>query len=554
MALLAQAARLSRLTDPSRRAASPASISLPMLLAVSFAARVPAILWSRGYTFFDEQFQYLDPAHHLATGAPFLQTHEWVSGIRSWVFPGIVAGFLRVARWLGVEGPENELCVVRLCLGLFSLLAVYGVFELVRAARLAQYRTAVLLLGANNGILVYQGVHPNGAAFSCGLVVFGLGLVAAPGKVRALVAGLAVGLAACCRPQDGLFAASICVMGIATRRFRDIGAFAAGSLTMVLVQGLVDVHTWGGFLHSGIEYVRFNLAHSSDWGGQSPFTYLMVVLLLAPLAHTGLRLTFASGMRLPWVAFAVLVSLLAHQVLDRRAPRFVTPSLALIILFWAIGIAIVWPARTARARGLAGSLGLAALLQVGLFCAASLGYANRHRIETVLYLESARATGIAYCGLSPIDSGGAFYHRSRAHRTYIDAAELPSLLACDPRISHVVARAHTPIPLPPRWRLAREAVFDAVWDPHHRQTYVVYRVRVAHPGRTEHPPRSGRPSSKAWTVADAPPTWRAASGEARPKPAGYSSASTSSCGASCASRTLLSTSSKIALLPPSPIR
>ncbi|MCA8970454.1 MAG: hypothetical protein KDC95_11740 [Planctomycetes bacterium] len=484
--LLTDSPPISQPVCSERRVASSitSGLSLPILLVIAFAARVPAILWSRGYTFFDEQFQYLDPAYHLVTGAPFLQTHEWVNGIRSWVFPGIVAGFLEVARFCGFEGPESELIFVRLCLAVISLLAVYGIWELVRAAKLETHRTAVLILATCNGILVYQGVHPNGPAFSCGLVIFALGLFAFPGRLRALLAGLAVGLAFCCRPQDGLFGASIFVAGVLTKRTADAIVFAAGCTVMILVQGWVDLVTWGSFLHSPIEYVRFNLAHSSNWGGQSIFTYLVVVLIFAPFAHTGLRYLAIGSKRLPWVAFAAAIALVAHQILDRKSPRFVTPSLALVILLWSIGVARAHVQDMTK-RGVARffvttSWILAAILHAGLFFAASISYASRQRIQTALHLGTIPdATGIAYCGLSPIDSGGAFYYRGTAPRHYVDESELVAMLDVGTEISHVVMRAKTSLELPPPWQLATDAEFDAVWNPSGRQTYVIYRLRRA---------------------------------------------------------------------------
>ncbi len=454
-------------------------LTLPRLLALSFLARLPAVLWSRGYTFFDEQFQYLDPAYHLATGRPFLLTHEWIDGLRSWVYPGLLAGLLEAGDWLGLHGPEQQLIFVRLCLAVVSLLAVYGIYELVRAAGLERWQAPVALLAANNGIVVYQGVHPNGPALSCTLVLLALGLVVRRGRTRAALAGLALGLAFCCRPQDGLFAGTLFVGMLWMRRYADAFALALGTSVMILVQGVVDALTWGNFLHSTIAYVRFNLLYSSKWGGQSPWLYLGAIALVAPFAWTGLRMVLRGSRVLPLIACCALVPLLVHQVLDRRAVRFVTPSLVLVTLLWASGAAKLATQRFKDASWtLRASIVAGLVVHVVLFVVASIGYPSRHRIETALYLGSVDdAKGIVYHDLSPIDSGGAFYYRGLAERHFVDRADFAAFVTKRRDVSHVVARSGSDLEVPATIRLEALARFDAVWNPSGKHSYIVYRLQ-----------------------------------------------------------------------------
>ena len=78
---------------------------LGTFLLVALVLRLPAVLCADGYEFLDQQFQYVDPAWHLATGQAWLPTWEWQDGIRSWVYPGFLAGLFRVLLACGLDDP-----------------------------------------------------------------------------------------------------------------------------------------------------------------------------------------------------------------------------------------------------------------------------------------------------------------------------------------------------------------------------------------------------------------------------------------------------------------
>ncbi len=459
--------------DPER--AMPAPLALLPLLGFAFLMRVPAILWSRGYEFFDEQFQYLDPAYHLATGAPFLKTHEWVLGLRSWVYPWLLSCLLRAARACGIESAGAQLVFVRAALAVVSLLAVVGFHQLVTRHLRGRRGTAVLLLATGNGILVYQSVHPNGPALSCILTIFAVGIFSRRGRARALAAGVALGLAFCCRPQDALFAIALFVAGLGQRRKGDTLAFGVAFLALVGVQGLVDWATWGSFLHSPIAYFRFNLRHMGEWGKPSPWLYAGILILIAPALHVGAAWLWQGARKFPWVAFAAFLPLAAHQILERKAPRFVTPSLVLVIFLWAVGVATT---RNSRRRWIRMALVFAGAFHVAFYGLAVFSYSNRHRIETASFLTRQDGNeGVIYCDLSTIDMGGAFYYRSSAPRYSVQAAGLPALMRrTHPTPTFLVARRSAKPSLPAAWRLEAMRSFSAVWDPRHSRCFTVYRI------------------------------------------------------------------------------
>ena len=83
-------------------AASPPRLAI--FLAVAVLLRLPAVLWARGYEFADHQFQYVEPAYHLAFDAAWWRPWEYERGLRSWAYPGLLAGMLRTVD----AGPSEE--------------------------------------------------------------------------------------------------------------------------------------------------------------------------------------------------------------------------------------------------------------------------------------------------------------------------------------------------------------------------------------------------------------------------------------------------------------
>jgi hypothetical protein len=77
------------------------ALSLRAYLLFGLLVRIPAVFFSRGYDFLDHQFQYVDPAYHLALGGSWWRPHDYVQGLRPWVYPGLLALVFRAIAAFG---------------------------------------------------------------------------------------------------------------------------------------------------------------------------------------------------------------------------------------------------------------------------------------------------------------------------------------------------------------------------------------------------------------------------------------------------------------------
>ncbi|HHI79423.1 MAG TPA: hypothetical protein ENK02_05545 [Planctomycetes bacterium] len=320
-----------------------APISLRALLLLSLVAHLPAIWFARGYLFLDQQYQYIDPAWHLATGDMFYRTHEWTMGLRSWVYPGFLAGVFQLSRALGIEDAQMQLVVARFVMALLFLIPLSAAWLLlVRWRPHPAARPALLAFGVFF-LAILCGSQPNGPNFASCLAVASVLFFYGPGRLWPLVSGLCLGLAFCGRPQDALLGPVLFVAGLLSRRKGAALLFALGTVPGILLQGITDLYAWGHFLHSPFAYVKFNLfdGRNTGWGREPLWYYPAVVLGMLVWVPPFFKLTFRQlreGSRhLSLVLVAAIAYLAVHSIPAHKAARFVQPALALIFLCAFLG-------------------------------------------------------------------------------------------------------------------------------------------------------------------------------------------------------------------------
>ncbi|MBL8728323.1 MAG: hypothetical protein JNM25_07835 [Planctomycetes bacterium] len=421
----------------ARSAVAAAAWSLPTYLLLGYLLRVPAILFADGYDFLDQQFQYVDPAWHLATGGAWHQPWEWIDGLRSHVYPGLLAGIFRGLGWFGLEEPMWQLRAVRAVHAAISLLPL-GLFWLVVVRWRPQARTRMpLLLFAGSGLLVANGVQPSGPALGATLAVAAALAVHGP-RWFPLLGGLCLGLAFCCRFQEALFGPALLAVLVGQRRRGAAAWFAVGCVPGILLQGLLDLHLHGAFLATVWNYVDGNLIDgaAAKWRQQPWWFYLVagvlpVLALVPPWFGAAWRRCVAGARILPGAAAAALLHLALHSCIGRKAIRFEHGALALLVAVLAVGLAAVatddrW-ARWHR-RALFAVHG-------GWFLYASFWFGNAGAVNAALALrgDAGLAAELLIVDGDATAIGGFFYLRPPADRTVsVARAELRERLQRSP--------------------------------------------------------------------------------------------------------------------------
>ena len=197
--------RMGTIVKRIRQAIEPGEIGLGQYLCFALLVRIPAVFFSRGYDFLDHQYQYLDPAYHVGLGGSWFLYHDYIQGLRSWVYPLILAGVFKLIAWTGITEPQVMMTMTRLIHGLISLIPVAAFWTLVVRWMGWQGQRPLLLFFAANWILVYSGVQPTGPTFAVGVALTAVFLFHGPGRRWPFLSGLLLGLAFSCRFQDAFF-------------------------------------------------------------------------------------------------------------------------------------------------------------------------------------------------------------------------------------------------------------------------------------------------------------------------------------------------------------
>jgi phosphatidylinositol glycan class B len=312
----------------------------------------------------DEFFQYLEPAWGRLTGVG-IETWEWRSGVRSWVLPGYHGAWMAILMKLGVHEGSVIGKILQAHWALLSMSLVWagwrgGVLLARRSAwgqdpaqDLGQASSDKAAPAGWQGGLVgalWCAAFPLQVRFSihtlseeasilcmvCALVLTAE-LVHAPRRKdrwRAVWMGLLLGLGFCLRIQHAPVPLLVLVWLLFARRFSLAAVAYAASLLPILMFGVVDRLTWGGWFASYISYVKFNLIEGgASMFGTSPWKWYWTQFSgRLPIGLPILGLLCLLGIRRAWpfvlsaLGLAVLLSTQAH-----KEERF-------LMLFWPLAL------------------------------------------------------------------------------------------------------------------------------------------------------------------------------------------------------------------------
>ena len=313
---------------------------------LAFAANDDGIFWP------DEIYQSLEPAHRLVFGYGW-QAWEFLEGARHWTLPGFVALLFKLSGALGLSYPEQTLGLTRAVFCLISAAVPLGVYRLARVYQATPMDAAVGALASSlMGLSIYFAPRATGETASALPLVFGLAwtLDLTASRRERFFGLLLLCLSVFLRLQNAIFCLSMLGVWFAQNRPRQF--LVKGVVVFLLaglVYGLVDLWTWGRFLHSFRVYVNFNLIEgkASSFGTEPPWFYVKALLLsegrlVLPLVVLGaLAWKKARPLWLVWLPFFVVHSILPHKEL-----RFIYVLLPLLAALGAVGLTAVrerWP-------------------------------------------------------------------------------------------------------------------------------------------------------------------------------------------------------------------
>jgi hypothetical protein len=327
--------------------------ALAFLVRFCAGLKYPNIIWP------DEIFQSIEQAHRLAFGNGVVPW-EWKNGLRSWLFPGFLAGVMKVTGWMGA-GSGGYMAAVTLVLCALSAAIVPAVFlwerrrVSIEGAAIAAAICVVwfeLIYFAPKALGEVAGTH----LMVVGVILADMGLD--DGNRRRICAGsVLLGLAACLRMQLApailLALAWLSIKEIyrCSKRPGRVGVmyymaaparlFAWAAIPVILA-GAVDWATWSFPFQSFIKNYEANIKEGvSDMYGSSAGDAYMIAFRKvwgwwAPAAVFFILLGAANRPLMLAMALAILG---LHSRIGHKEYRFVYPVIVMGLVLASCGAA-----------------------------------------------------------------------------------------------------------------------------------------------------------------------------------------------------------------------
>jgi phosphatidylinositol glycan class B len=307
------------------------------LLAVAIRASVMTFLPS---ILHPDEVMWLEQANRLVNHQG-LVPWDFQTGERSWLWPGIIAGFMALGQLFGPP-PSGGLAGVAVLLCIVSLPPVVCGFLWGR--NIAGLPGAIItgLLNAIWFELVYFYAHPLSESFAGSALITGLYLTypgrGAPSERRIFLGAALLGLAAVLRPQ---LVPAIAVAVIAVGRIRDRAYYRAllcGLALPIVLSGLLDWITWGWPFHSTIMYVYYQSKVSSVAGLNPIYSYVGWEAVAWGFFGIAIVLSALYGaLRLPLLFWVATVIFVVHSLVSHKEYRYFSPALPLIMTLAGVG-------------------------------------------------------------------------------------------------------------------------------------------------------------------------------------------------------------------------
>jgi hypothetical protein len=375
---------------------------LVLILFAGILFRTLAVIFSKGFVVFDDEFLVLDPAQSWVFGHDY---NYWITGKEgitnapdgpSIFYPGLHYLLFKYLNWRGMTDPQHEMYIVRALHAMWSLITIVAGYKITeqyagkKVARQAGMMLSILW------ILPMLSVH-NMVEVVCipPLMLATWFMVDPKRNIKAttfLWIGFFCGLAFNIRFQTLLFSGGLGLVILWSKKWKNFIFFSiAFLLTVSAIQGAVDWFIWGRPFTEFREYIHYNLTNSGSYPTGGFFKYFGVVggMILPPVGIFMLVGFFRSFRKYPILFIPSFLFFLFHSIFPNKQERFIMPVLPFFIILGCIG----WYEYAGKSawwqkhnKFLKGCWTFFWIVNCILLPFLSVHYSKRSRVESMTYL------------------------------------------------------------------------------------------------------------------------------------------------------------------------
>ncbi len=418
------------------------------ILIIAFSLRLYGFLSYPNIHHPDELFQYLEQAHRLVFGYGIVPW-EFRDGTRSWLFPGFLAGLMKLSAGLGYSQPEAYGVLIASVLSVLSLSVVLsGFLWAYRVQGIAAAFITATLCSVWFELIYFapKTLTEVVAAHTLVIAVY----LAWPGRMtdnqwRLFAAGLLFGLTVSLRvhlsPTLIVAAIYICRLEFRTKWV----PLAAGVMLVIFLAGMLDTLTWGYPFYSFVENIRVNIMENrSHLYGIEPWSFYLKkwVAIWGPATLPIVFFSLLAIRRNALLGLILASILLTHMLFAHKEYRFVYPAIPFIVMLAGLGTAEVFGKLQLHLKSrLAAHITLAGIILSWSALSAVQAFSGAFNGNWYLHANALSASAVLrdredLCGVG-LPDGGIWYFSSGY--TYLHK-NVPFILPIDP--SHALYPAY----------------------------------------------------------------------------------------------------------------
>jgi len=319
---------------------------LASILFISFAVRLLAIIFSKGYAMHDDHFLMIEAAQSWVDGADY---NNWLpensdqpTG-HSFFYVGLHYIFFLFLESLGVIEPQTKMYLVRFIHAVYSLSIVYFSYKITERLSNVKVAKQVGLLLALLWMMPMFSVR-NMVEFICipPLLIAIWIFIKNEGNLQLkhyLFAGLISGISLAFRVHCVLFLAGIGLYLLYERKIIGGVLFGASVFASFFLTQIADLFTWGyPFAEIG-EYIGYNLENAETYFSAPWYNYILMVFgfLIPPISLFFVFGFFRKGRKHFIIFIPVALFFIFHSWHPNKQERFIMPVLPFIIILGNIG-------------------------------------------------------------------------------------------------------------------------------------------------------------------------------------------------------------------------
>ncbi len=379
---------------------------LASIIILAFITRLVAVIFSKGYGMHDDHFGPIEQPFIILNDLSYWSTRTTPHG-HSIFYPLIHYILFQGFAAVGIQDPQIKMYIVRFLHAVYSLSVVFFGYKIadILSNRETAKKTGLILalfwafpfLSVRN-LIEMVCIPPLMAGFYYALIS------QKEGVKKALIAGLWFGLAFVFRYQTLSITGTLGLVFLFRKEFKQAALLAAGFLiTVVFIQGSVDIFAWGFPFASFREYMLYNATHGYDYTTGPWYNYSLLVLgaLIPPMSFFFVFGFFRNWRKTLLIVLPVMVFFISHSFFPNKQERFIFPVIPIILTLGVTGweVYIKESAFWSRHRIALRSLWIWFwVINFILLIPFSMYYSKRSRVEAMYSLYGKQIDGIVMVG------------------------------------------------------------------------------------------------------------------------------------------------------------